>query len=108
MQQGKKYEPTDENKKLVKTLAAVGITFEDIATKLEISSDTLVKYYKKELDDGRIDANASIGQTLFQQAKNGNTAAAIFWLKTRAQWKETNALEVSGADGGVVRVAWEQ
>ncbi len=31
MQQGKKYEPTDENKKLVKTLAAVGITFEDIA-----------------------------------------------------------------------------
>ena len=47
MQQGKKYEPTDENKKLVKTLAAVGITFEDIATKLEISSDTLVKYYKK-------------------------------------------------------------
>jgi len=44
MQQGKKYEPTDENKKLVKTLAAVGITFEDIATKLEISSDTLVEY----------------------------------------------------------------
>ena len=99
MQQGKKYTPSDENKKLVKTLAAVGITFEDIATKLEISSDTLVKYYKKELDDGRIDANASIGQTLFQQAKNGNTAAAIFWLKTRARWKETSSHEVTGADG---------
>jgi hypothetical protein len=106
MQQGKKYEPTDENRKLVKTLAAVGITFEDIATKLEISADTLVKYYKKELDDGRIDANASIGQTLFQQAKNGNTAAAIFWLKTRARWKETQVNEVTGQDGGDIKISW--
>ena len=107
MQQGKKYTPTTENKKLVKTLAAVGITFEDIATKLEISSDTLVKYYKKELDDGRIDANASIGQTLFQQAKNGNTAAAIFWLKTRARWKETQAVELSGPDGSGMVIRWQ-
>ena len=107
MQQGKKYKPTDENKKLVKMLAAVGVTFEDIATKLEISSDTLVKYYKKELDDGRIDANASIGQTLFQQAKNGNTAAAIFWLKTRARWKETQAVELSGPDGSEMVIRWQ-
>jgi len=107
VQQGKKYKPTDENKKLVKTLAAVGVTFEDIATKLEISSDTLVKYYKKELDDGRIDANASIGQTLFQQAKNGNTAAAIFWLKTRARWKETQAVELSGPDGSEMVIRWQ-
>lgn len=107
MQQGKKYAPSNENKKLVKTLAAVGITFEDIAIKLEISSDTLVKYYKKELDDGRIDANASIGQTLFQQAKNGNTAAAIFWLKTRARWKETQAVELSGPDGAEMVIRWQ-
>ena len=107
MQQGKKHTPSDENKKLVKTLAAVGITFEDIATKLEISSDTLVKYYKKELDDGRIDANASIGKTLFQQAKNGNTAAAIFWLKTRARWKETQAVELSGPDGSEMVIRWQ-
>lgn len=107
MQQGKKYTPSDENKKLVKTLAAVGITFEDIATKLEISSDTLVKYYKKELDDGRIDANASIGQTLFKQAKNGNTAAAIFWLKTRARWKETQSVELSGPDGSGLVIKWQ-
>jgi hypothetical protein len=107
VQQGKKYTSSDENRKLVKTLAAVGITFEDIATKLEISSDTLVKYYKKELDDGRIDANASIGQTLFQQAKNGNTAAAIFWLKTRARWKETQAVELSGPDGAEMVIRWQ-
>lgn len=104
--QGSKHNPTDENRKIAKTLAAVGIPFEDIATKLDISSDTLVKYYKADLDAGRIDANASIGQTLFQQAKNGNTAAAIFWLKTRARWKETHAVEHSGPDGSELVIKW--
>ena len=99
MAQGKGHQPTDETRKLARTLSAVGITHEDIASKLDISADTLVKYYKKELADGRIDANATIGQGLFQQAKNGNTSAAIFWLKTRAGWKETQAIEHSGTDG---------
>jgi len=90
------HNPTDESRKLARTLSAVGITHEDIASKLDISADTLVKYYKKELADGRIDANATIGKGLFHQAKNGNTAAAIFWLKTRANWKETSVQEVHG------------
>ena len=97
--QGVEHIPTEETRKLVRSLSAVGIKYVDIASKLEISDDTLVKHYKKDLEDGRIDANASIGQTLFQQAKNGNTAAAIFWLKTRANWKETNAIEHSGEVG---------
>lgn len=97
--QGVEHIPTEETRKLVRSLSAVGIKYVDIASKLEISDDTLVKHYKKDLEDGRIDANASIGQTLFQQAKNGNTAAAIFWLKTRAGWKETNAVEHSGEVG---------
>ena len=89
MARGKKHIPTEESQKLVKALASVGITYEDIASKLDISSDCLVTHYKKELADGRIDANAQIGKGLFEQAKSGNTAAAIFWLKTRAGWKET-------------------
>ena len=104
--QGKEHIPTEETMKLVRTLAAVGITYEDIASKLEINADTLVKYYRKELDDGRIDANASIGQTLFQQAKNGNTSAAIFWLKTRAKWKETSVNEVTGLNGKDFTISW--
>lgn len=105
--QGKEHIPTEETRKLVRSLSAVGIRYVDIASKLEISDDTLVKHYKKDLEDGRIDANASIGQTLFQQAKNGNTAAAIFWLKTRANWKETSGLEVTGADGEAIIVKWQ-
>jgi uncharacterized protein YjcR len=105
MAQGIEHKPTEESKRVARTLSAVGITYEDIANKLDISSDTLVKYYKKELDAGRVDANASIGQTLFQQAKDGNTSAAIFWLKTRAGWKETQVNEHSGS---VTVYSWEE
>lgn len=97
--QGIEHLPDENTRKLVKSLSAVGIRYVDIATKLDITDDTLRKHYKKELEDGRIDANASIGNTLFQQAKNGNTSAAIFWLKTRAGWKETSVTELTGADG---------
>jgi hypothetical protein len=97
--QGVEHIPSEETRKLVRSLSAVGIKYVDIAGKLDISDDTLVKHYKKDLENGRIDANASIGQTLFQQAKDGNTAAAIFWLKTRAHWKETQVNEFVNPDG---------
>ena len=32
---------------------------------------------------------------IYQQAKDGNTTAAIFWLKTRAGWRETQKVEMS-------------
>lgn len=108
MGSGIPHKPTDENRRVVKMLSAVGTRYEDIATKLGITDDTLRKHYKVELDEGRIEANASVAQTLYQQAKNGNTTAAIFWLKTRAQWRENDRLEVTGADGGAIEtvVKW--
>ena len=93
------HKPTQAERDTAKRLSALGCPHEDIAIRLKISSDTLTKYYQTELDEGRIDANSAIAGTLFQQAKNGNTAAAIFWLKTRARWKETSSHEVTGADG---------
>lgn len=106
MAQGKKHEPTQQDRDTARRLSALGVPHEDIATRLKISSDTLVKYYQEELDEGRIDANSAIAGTLFNQAKKGNTAAAIFWLKTRARWKETQSHEHSGVDGGEIRIAW--
>ena len=106
MAQGIKHKPTQETRATVKRLSALGVPHEDIAVRLKISADTLVKYYQDELDEGRIDANSAIAGTLFQQAKNGNTAAAIFWLKTRARWKETSAHEVTGANSGPIQISW--
>ena len=99
--QGIVHIPTEDSRKLVRSLSAVGIRYIDIAQKLDITDDTLRKHYKRELEDGRIDANAQIGNTLFQQAKKGNTTAAIFWLKTRAGWKETQVTELTGAVDGI-------
>jgi hypothetical protein len=101
----KDHKPTEENRRLVKMLAAVGARVDDIGTKLGISHDTVLKYYRQELEEGRIDANAQVAQTLFQQAKSGNTAAMIFWMKTRAGWKEKTTHELVGADGGPIQSA---
>ena len=106
MAQGKKHEPTQADRDTAKRLSALGCPHEDIAKRLKISADTLVKYYQEELDEGRIDANSAIAGSLFAQAKKGNTAAAIFWLKTRARWKETQVNEITGADGADIRIAW--
>jgi hypothetical protein len=100
------HKPTKESRDQVKRLSALGCPHEDIATRLKISADTLVKYYQDELDEGRIDANSAIAGTLFNQAKKGNTVAAIFWLKTRARWKETQVNEVTGVNGGDLRISW--
>ncbi len=38
---------------------------------------------------GETKANAQVAGFLFNAAKNGNVTAQIFWLKTRARWRET-------------------
>jgi len=103
MAQGKEHIPDEDSRKLVRNLSAMGTRYVDIAHKLDITDDTLRKHYKAELEDGRIDANAQIAGTLFQQAKKGNVGAAIFWLKTRAGWKETNVTELTAGEGSEIK-----
>lgn len=86
---------TEETRAKVESLAAVGTRYEDIALYLGITRPTLDKYYKEELKIGTIKANAAIANTLYKQALDGNTTAAIFWLKTRAGWRETQHVEMS-------------
>ena len=83
------HKPTDETKGNVRAMASCGVTQEDISKVIGIDSKTLRKYYREELDTSMIKANTVIAQSLYNQAKNGNTAAMIFWLKTRAKWSET-------------------
>lgn len=100
----KKHVPTDETRLQVKTLASVGTPQDQIAIVVGITKNTLLKYYRKELDTAMVMANASIAQTLFKQAKEGNTSAAIFWLKCRAGWVDTQKIEHSGPNGGDINV----
>ncbi len=93
----KPHEPTDAQRQLVSLHATVGTTHETIADILGIHKETLYKYYTPELKQAREKANATIGGALFNKAKSGDTTAMIFWLKTRARWRET--VDISNEDG---------
>ena len=94
-------QPTDDDRKLVQSMSGYGVPFEQIAALVcgGIDNDTLKKYFKKELIDGKAKANAKVGQTLFQKAVGGDTTAAIWWSKTQMRWKETVVNEHGGIDG---------
>ena len=86
----------------VETLAGYGLTSADIAEVLGIDRAFLEKSCRSALAGGRIKANARVAESLYRKATGeGREAvtAAIFWLKTRAQWKETSVSELTGPDG---------
>lgn len=108
----KAHKPTDESRAEVKALASFGLPQEDIAEYVGVSHVTLRKHYASELKLSAIKANATVGKYLFslasgQAISKGAThsdckTAAMFWAKTRMGWRETNKVEVTGADGGPV------
>jgi hypothetical protein len=91
--------PTPETRKQVETLAGYGLTIEQIGHVLECSHDTVRRHYGAELERGRAVACAKVTQTAFQMATSGSEPAiTIFWLKTRAGWRETVRLEGGDPD----------
>jgi len=92
----KPHAPTEKTRQLVQLHTTVGTTQAIVADLLGIDDKTLRKFYREELDQSKAQANAAVGGALFNKAKSGDTAAMIFWMKTQAGWKETNAVEISG------------
>lgn len=85
----RRHSPTEEERRTVKALSGYGVPQEDIAIHMDMDAKTLRKHYRRELDRGTIEANAKVAQTLFTMATvDKNVAAAIFWMKARAGWRE--------------------
>ncbi|WP_206072751.1 hypothetical protein [Mesorhizobium temperatum] len=79
------------HRRQVEALAGYGVPEPDIAGMIGIDPKTLRKHYRYELDQGHTKANAKVAENLFRKATGeGREAvtAAIFWLKSRARWKE--------------------
>jgi hypothetical protein len=93
-----RYAPTEEQRRVVKTMAAYGIPQEAIARVVQCSEPTLRRAYRAELDTAVHEANARVAQCLYQQATTpGNVAASIFWLKARAGWREKQTVDTGDA-----------
>jgi hypothetical protein len=97
------FEPTEEQRRLVRALAGFGIVHDDIAKQVGCEPKTLRKHFREELDRGSVEATAKVAQSLFQMATTGkNVAAAIFWMKARAGWREKSQVEHTGLPRYVV------
>jgi hypothetical protein len=83
------HKPDPALRRQVEAMAAYGIPETDISRVMRVDPKTLRKHYREELDLGESKANAQVAGFLFSAAKNGNVTAQIFWLKTRARWRET-------------------
>jgi hypothetical protein len=90
------HQPSEQARKTVEAMASYGIRHEEIAAVLDMDDKTLRKYYRRELDIASTKANAMVAQTLFGIATDRNhpkcATSAIFWLKTRAKWREAPAI----------------
>jgi hypothetical protein len=96
----RRHEPDPSQRRQVEAMAAYGIPETDIAQTIGIDPKTLRKCYREELDLGETKANAQVAGFLFTAAKSGNVTAQIFWLKSRARWKEApSELKHSGSVG---------
>ena len=90
------HEPDQAQRRQVEALAGYGIPEAEIAGLIGVDAKTLRRHYRSELDHGHTKANARVAENLFRKATgDGREAvtAAIFWMKTRARWKEVSVHE---------------
>ncbi len=98
------FAPNDKQRGQVEAMHVCGCPEKDIAVALNISEPLLRKHFRAELDVSLTKLKVEISNWLVNSilGKTGNgiltderarATLGIFWLKTRAGWKETTVLE---------------
>jgi hypothetical protein len=101
------HRPDATTRRQVEAMAAYGVPEADIARVIGIDPKTVRKYYRDELDTGAIKANSKIAESLYRKAMGEgpqSVTACIFWLKTRAHWKETTVQEKTITGGPILKI----
>lgn len=83
----------------VRRLAKGGVSHAGIARILEVSEATIRNHYDKDYQAAVDLANRAVAGVLYDKAMAGDTTSMIFWLKTRARWKEVQQTEITGEGG---------
>lgn len=94
--------PDEKTRRMVWIMSATGIPRRDIARALGVTQPTLRKRYPEELERGKLEANANVASTLYDQCMRGHVRAIMFWLRTQAGWAERS--EISGPDGEAIPI----
>ena len=91
----KPWEPTPDEIAKIRLYSGLGSTQEQIATMLGKCIDTLTRNERANaaLKEGKAETLAKVAGALVRKALNGDTASAIFYLKTQGGWKETMVQE---------------
>jgi transcriptional regulator with XRE-family HTH domain len=80
----------------------LGISRPTLAAILDRDEEAALRYKR-----GKARAIGAVASNLIDKARKGDTACMIFFLKTQAGWRETNRTEITGADGGAVKITQE-
>lgn len=80
--------PTVTTRREAQLLSGLGATSVEIAAVLGVSPRTLGRYYAAEVAAGLPFAKLAVTRSLYRQAVEGHVVACIFWLKSRAGWRE--------------------
>lgn len=96
---GTPHKVTQETQEIVQRLAKLGINQKLIAKYMGMSHTTLSKHYKDIMSIVRIDNIAQVAETAFNLAVGGKCPnMTMFYLKTQAQWRETDKVEQSNEE----------
>lgn len=104
MARAKKHLPPDMLERL-EHMAAAGLSIQQMGFLLGMSKATIERRIAENrqaieaVEKGRAKALFNVGKSAYEQAISGkNTAMTIFYLKCRGGWKETQEVQLIGAD----------
>lgn len=105
-------EITDEVCQKAESLAAQGLTMDQIASVLGMGERTIYEkqvefpHLAQSIKDGRSKGIATVSNALFNKATAGDNTSMIFYLKNRDpdNWEEVSKRQVSGPDGESIKV----
>jgi len=79
------WEPNENDRLMVQMLKFSGYTDEDIAGALQMSVETLLKYFSWELQHAKTLIMGDLATRAYTRARQGNDVMTMFLLKTRGE-----------------------
>ena len=90
------HKPTEENRRMVRMLAGIGVPIRMVAGQVGVDEKTLRKHYGEDVEQGQAKATSAVAKRLYDIAMSDSKealTACIFWLKCRARWSTLDGPE---------------